>query len=153
MLRTWLTILLISFCALLSAQNYRIGDVYTAPDGSKGVVYYLFPDGSGGWVVALNDASTNCSWGDRHDDVPLLANQNTSLNIQFLKDTAGYAHTQILRNYQNNSNFAAGVVDFEHGWVLPSPAQLNMLFAQLPFISSAITAAGGTVPFATDNAF
>lgn len=132
-------------CALAaSAQSYKIGDVYTAPDGSRGIVYYLHPDGSGGWVVALNDASTGCTWG-ASNDVPGLANQNPSYHQQLLNDTAGYANTQTLRNYQNNSTtYAAGKVDFAHGWVLPSPAQLSMLYGQLPFIASAITGAGGT---------
>lgn len=126
------------------AQSYQIGDVYTAPDGSRGIVYYLHPDGSGGWVVALNDASTGCTWG-ASTDVPGLANQNPSSYQQLLNDTAGYANTQTLRNYQNNSTtYAAGKVDFAHGWVLPSPAQLSMLYGQLPFIASAITGAGGT---------
>ncbi len=127
-----------------SAQSYKIGDVYTAPDGSRGIVYYLHPDGSGGWVVALNDASTGCTWG-ASNDVPGLANQNPSYYQQLLNDTAGYANTQTLRNYQNNSTtYAAGKVDFAHGWVLPSLAQLSMLYGQLPFIAPAITGAGGT---------
>lgn len=132
-------------CALAaSAQSYKIGDVYTAPDGSRGIVYYLHPDGSGGWVVALNDASTGCTWG-ASNDVPGLANQNPSYVQRLLNDTAGYANTRALRNYQNNSTtYAAGKVDFAHGWVLPSPAQLSMLYGQLPFIASAITGAGGT---------
>ena len=132
-------------CALVApAQNYRIGDLYIAPDGSRGIVYYLHPNGSGGWIVALNDASTGCVWGAA-TDVPGLANQNPSYIQQLLNDTAGYANTQTLRNYQNNSTtYAAGKVDFVHGWVLPSPAQLSMLYVQWPFIASAIIGAGGT---------
>ena len=134
-------------CTLVApAQNYRIGDLYTAPDGSRGIVYYLHPDGSGGWVVALNDVSTGCAWG-ASTDVPGLPNQPLSFHYtpQLLNDTSGYANTQTIRNYQNNSTtYAAGKVDFAHGWVLPSPAQLSKLFGQLPFITSAITGAGGT---------
>lgn len=137
-------IVFLCYALVVSAQNYRIGDVYTAPDGSKGVVYYIHPDGSGGWVVALNDASTGCPWGDA-TDVPELANQNSSTYQNLLNDTAGYINTQILRNYQNNNTtYAAGMVDFAHGWVLPSLAQLSMLYGQLPFITSAIVSAGGT---------
>ena len=36
------------------AQVYHVGDLFTAEDGSQGIVYYTFPDGSG-WVVALQD--------------------------------------------------------------------------------------------------
>ena len=39
------------------SPNYNIGDVITNPDGSKGVVFWLAPDGSGGWMCALNDVS------------------------------------------------------------------------------------------------
>lgn len=145
-----LLFLLLCCCGFLSAQSYQIGDLYTAPDGSKGIVYYLHPDGSGGWVVALNDASTGCAWGAT-TDVPGLSNQDPFYLQQLLNDTAGYANTQAIRNYQNNSTtYAAGKVDFAHGWVLPSPAQLSMLYGQLPFISTAITGAGGTT-LASEN--
>ena len=141
-----LTLFLLCCCGVVFGQNYHIGDVYTAPDGSKGIVYYLHPDGSGGWVVALNDASTSCVWGDAVD-VPGLANRTyTSYGVYqlFMNDTAGYAHTQTIRNYQNNNTYAAGIVDFDHGWYLPSLAQIRMLYSQLPFISDAIVEAGGT---------
>ena len=145
MRRLLVMLMMLSF-GMLSAQTYRIGDVYTAPDGSQGIVYYLHPDGSGGWVVALNDASAGCPWGDI-SDVPALTNQSSiAFSQNLLNDTAGYANTQALRNYQNNStNYAAGKVDFENGWVLPSPAQLSMLYGKSPFIASAITEAGGTM--------
>lgn len=132
------------FVGILSAQTYRIGDLYTAPDGSKGIVYYLFPDNSGGWVVALNDVSTGCAWGAA-GDVPGLGNLNPAAAQGLQLDTAGYTNTQIIRAFQNNNaTYAAGVVDFNSGWVLPSSAQLTVLFAQIPFITGAITSAGGT---------
>lgn len=145
MMRRFLVIMIAMLCCgWVSAQSYHIGDLYTAPNGSQGIVYYIHPDGSGGWVVALNDASTGCAWGNA-TDVPNLIDQNPSFDQQLLNDTAGYANTQIIRAYQNsNSAYAAGVVDFVHGWVLPSPAQLSMLYGQLPFVSTALTRAGGT---------
>jgi len=129
---------------ILSAQSYRVGDLYTAPDGSQGIVYYVHPDGSGGWVVALNDDSDGCAWGD-DSDVPDLTNMTTYSLQLFMSDTAGYLNTQLIRSYQNDdTNYAAGKVDFAHGWVLPSLAQLSTLYAQLPFITTALTNAGGT---------
>lgn len=127
----------------LSAQHLRVGDLFIAPDGSKGIVYYLHPDGSGGWAVALKDATaSNCIWGSM-SNVPGLADQNFDAS-QILLDTAGYTNTQQIRaHYQDNLPYAAGIVDFENGWVLPSPAQLQMLYVQLPFVSPAIVAAGG----------
>lgn len=145
-MRNILLILSLCCCSLWAvvAQTYKVGDLYTAPDGSRGIVYYVFPDNSGGWVVALNDASTGCAWGTAND-VPELENRNSNFYQTLLYDTAGYANTQTIRNYQGNSTlYAAGVVDFAHGWVLPSPAQISVLYGQLPFISTAITSAGGT---------
>lgn len=138
------TFIFLCCCGVLSAQSYKVGDLYVAPDGSRGVVFYLHPDGSGGWVVALNDASSGCEWGDL-TDVPELENRDYAYSQNLLSDTAGYTNTQIIRNYQNNNAmYAAGTVDFANGWVLPSPAQLSMLFSQLPFVIPAIVDAGGT---------
>lgn len=138
------TILMLCFGGILSAQSHHIGDLYTAPDGSQGIVFYIFPDNSGGWVVALNDVSSGCAWGTS-DDISGLENLNPAAAQGLQVDTAGYSNTQIIRAFQNNNTtYAAGQVDFNHGWVLPSTAQLTILFAQLPFITSAITAAGGT---------
>jgi hypothetical protein len=128
-------------------QAYRVGDLYTAPDGSKGIVFFVLPDGTGGWVVALNDASTGCTWGD-DSDIPDLTNNGYGITdyLQVYWDTAGYQNTAIIRDYQNNNPYyAAGKVDFANGWYLPSPGQLSMLFAQLPFIDSAIVNAGGNL--------
>lgn len=140
------SILILMFaCMMLSGQSYRVGDLYTAPDGSKGIVYFIHPDGSGGWVVALNDVSSSCAWGDATSDVPGLENQATSFIANLMNDTAGYANTLAIRLHQNNNtSYAAGKVDFAHGWCLPSPAQLRMLSAQWPRISSAVIAAGGS---------
>ena len=141
-----IAILTLFFCCGMGfAQTYRVGDLFTSPDGSQGIVYYVHPDGSGGWVVALNDASTSCAWGT-NVDVPALNNHDSYYDQNLLHDTAGYANTQILRSYQNNGpEYAAGVVDFEHGWVLPSPAQLSVLFSRMSFIENDIVAAGGSI--------
>ena len=132
-------------CGAFAQQTaYHIGDLYTAPDGSLGIVYFVRPDG-GGWVVALNDASTSCTWGDE-TDVPGLINYYNTEYQQRTSDDDGYTNTQILRAYQSGNGYAASIVDFANGWELPSPAQLSMLYAQLPFISSALVNAGGSVP-------
>lgn len=131
----------------LCGQTYHIGDLYTAPDGSRGIVYFVLPDGSGGWAVALNDASTGCKWGESLD-IPEIPNLMYGIFTyqQANYDTAGYQKTALIRAFQNNSQtYAAGKVDFENGWYLPSPGQLSLLCAQRPFISAAIVNAGGTL--------
>lgn len=142
------TFLILCCSGLLAAQSYQVGDLYIAPDSSRGVVFYVHPDGSGGWVVALNDASDGCPWG-LEGDIPGLTNLHPTyisnycyLNLQV--DTSGYAYTQAIRNYQNNDpTYAAGLVDFANGWYLPSYAQLLLLYGQMPFIANALIEAGG----------
>ena len=95
-------------------------------------------------MVALNDAFTDCPWGTEAD-IPTLSNQSTSLFLQLLNYTDGYGNTEKIRAYQNNSNsYAAGKVDFDHGWYLPSAGQLRKLFGNLAKIEGAIAAAGGS---------
>lgn len=43
------------------------GSVITNPDGSMGVVFYTNPTGTGGTMVALDDASDGCAWGNEED--------------------------------------------------------------------------------------
>lgn len=134
--------------SLLTAQNYRVGDLYTASDGSKGIVFYVHPDGSGGWVVALDDACTGCAWGVNYDDVPNVDNQATSVsNTQLLlSESNGYNATLILREHLGaNTSYASCVMDLENGWYLPSPNQLTILYGQLAFISDKLLQAGGTL--------
>ena len=141
--RIFVTLLLCCMCFWAKAQLYHIGDVFTAPDGSRGIVFYLNPDGTGGWVVALNDASSGCQWGGNMD-ITELDNRDFNPNI-VIYDTAGYVNTLVIRNAQNNnSSYAAGKVDFSHGWYLPSTGQLMKLYAQLPIVQSALIQAGGS---------
>lgn len=144
-MKRFLSILILTFsCVVTVGQTYQVGDLYTAPDGSQGIVYFLHPDGTGGWVAALTDASTGCTWGDA-TDVAGIENHSTSISVSLMTDTSGYANTQAIRQHQNNNtSYAAGKVDFANGWCLPSPAQLRMLSAQWPRISSAMNAAGGS---------
>lgn len=140
----FLCIVFLLCSGILSAQTYKVGDLYVAPDGSKGIVYYVFPGGTGGWIVALKDASTGCGWGVA-EDVQALPNRNSTYVQNLLADTAGYANTLAMRNHPyNNTYYAAAKVNFTNGWVLPSPGQLSVLFGQLPFITTAIINAGGT---------
>ena len=139
-----LLLLLAAMPRLLAQTSYMLGDIITNDDSSRGVVFYVNPDGSGGWMVALNDASTGCAWG-AWGDIPALANQNPSYHQQLLNDTDGYGNTEKIRAYQNNNtSYAAGKVDFAHGWYLPSAGQLRKLFGNLAKIEGAIAMAGGS---------
>ena len=121
-----------------------IGCVVTNPDGSKGVVFYTDPSGATGWMVALEDVSEGCPWGDNQNVLPLTDyNPNQVQNL--LEDLSGYRNTQVLRGwFMDNPDYAASKVDFANGWYLPSAGQLRKLYAALPFIEDAILREGGT---------
>ena len=145
MRKIWiLLLLLLNNSLLLFSQHCHIGDIITNPDGSKGVVFYLNPDRLGGWMVALNDQSSNCAWGELKDipDLPNYTEQSTNV---LLLEMAGKENTRIIREYQNNNtNFAAGMVDYAHGWYLPSIGQLRILFSKLALIKASLEDNGGT---------
>ena len=141
-------ILLAAFLSVfqVKAQSYQIGDVIQNSDGSQGVVFYINPSRTGGWMVALQDASPSCPWGTS-SDIPNLNNYNPNdfYYQVLLTDLYGYANTQTIRNYQNNNNdYAAGKVDINNGWYLPSTGQLQYLFSSLTYIEPAFASAGGT---------
>ena len=142
---------LLQFAAIICfGQTYHIGDLYTAEDGSQGIVFFLTADG-GGWAVALHDAPSDHGyvWTGVGGDIPELTNYDLPSQTT-LADTSGYANTLAIRNYSGAGDYAANAVDFDHGWYLPSLAQLCLIYAQLPFIQAALTAAGGT-PLQTEH--
>ncbi len=133
------------------SPNYNIGDVITNPDGSKGVVFWLAPDGSGGWMCALNDVSGTYQWSTQSVSVsgfPALPTPSTltwQAYSTVTADTAGYEHTQRLRAAGNATSYpAAYAVDFAHGWYLPAIGQLLKLYAQQATIRAALVANGGS---------
>ena len=127
--------------------TYHIGDLIINDDGTRGILFYLTPDQSDGWMVALNDVSTSVPWGN--GDVPGLTNQTCSTPYgSLLDETDGFANTGILRGHQNGQNTAANVVDYEHGWYLPTAGQLSKLFGALPFVENPLLAHGSTLAHA-----
>ena len=143
--KIWILLLFLLNNSLLFSQHCHIGDVITNPDGSKGVVFYLNPDRLGGWMVALNDISSGCQWGSK-EDIPRLPNYTAQTTDPLLLEMDGKENTRIIRAFQNNNlNYAAGKVDFEHGWYLPSIGQLRILYSKLALINSSLVANGGTV--------
>lgn len=130
--------------ATFVSTDYAIGSLVTNPDGSRGVVFHLNQDGTEGLMVALEDASEGCAWGPATDIVNL---RNVPFNdITALNDLSGYLNTGIIRAAQGIDNgYAASTVDYANGWYLPSAGELRKLYAALPFVESAITAAGGAL--------
>lgn len=148
---------IISFLVLMTVliwskgQIYHVGDLYTAPDGSQGIVYHVLPDGSG-WVVALNDMPITLPWGNYFDvaGIPNFGGDSSAsyLNypLQAMADTAGYSNTMaILNSPQTVLTAANGIHDVSDGWYLPSAGQLSMLYAQQPLIETSLIDAGGSL--------
>ena len=136
-----LTILTASVGMLCAQVSYQIGDIYTFPDGSKGVVCYVNPDDpSEGWAVALNDVGNN--GGERYgmmitgNAIPsgITQHQYNVVNRYGLTDWTyeGWENTRILR--ESGVSPAANAVDFYNGWYIPDAIQLRMIFSIFPNI-------------------
>lgn len=145
--------ILLQFAVMLGfGQVYHLGDLYTAEDGSQGIVFFVRADG-GGWAVALHDEESSLPWSTTAVDIPALPNYGTTFAQAMLADTAGYTNTQQIRNSLGPGNhYAAGAVDFEHGWYLPAIGQLAMIYAQLPLLQTALITSGGN-PLTTEGTF
>lgn len=132
-----------------SHPMYHVGDIITNNDGSQGILFYVNPDQTDGWIVALDDASPYAQWGN-NGNVPGLTDQTCSSPYGILLDeTDGYGNTGHIRNHETNPNIAANLVDYEHGWYLPTAGQLAKLFGSLAFIEDKLQVYGNTL--AKDN--
>lgn len=137
--------LLLATACSLRAQTYKIGDLITNPDGSKGIVFYVTPDRTDGWMVALNDLPVR-NWGNT-SDIPTL--QNISDLNERLHETDGYHNTDNIRQFHNQlgydpNTYGAGVVDFPNEWYIPASGQLMKLISAYSTIETKILQAGGT---------
>ena len=125
-------------------RENSIGSIVHNADGSTGVIFYTYPSGIGGLMVALEDDSEGCPWG-LNEDVTILDNQSPSAVMDLLEDMRGKSNTNRVRQwYSDNSEYAACKTDYANGWYLPSAGQLRKLYAALPLIEEAIVNAGGT---------
>ena len=149
MKKHWIWILLlvvIGNSSLLFSQQYHIGDVIVNEDGSQGVVFYINPDGTGGWMVAMDDDSPGCKWGGTGSisGVPTF-NSYVNNTAAFLAELDGKENTRKIREYQgNNPNYAAGMVEYPN-WYLPSIGQLRILISNMGLIQSALTSNNGSI--------
>lgn len=149
-MRKYLIVILSLLIYLPVCSQFRqVGDVIANKDGSKGVVFWVNPDGSGGWMVALKDLPARHSWMDRVGDVPGIHNAGADAAInefskvfEALADTAGRANTAAMREFARGDG-AAEAVDFPHGWYLPSAGQMRKLYAAMPFIGDILRDNGG----------
>ena len=120
-----------------------VGSIISNADGSKGVVFWQSPNGTEGLMVALQDASEGCNWSPNTNALTMIDKPYT-LPVA-LEDVSGNTNTRCIRKHLDtlSGNFAANIVDFEHGWYLPSAGELRKLYAALPSIENALAMAGG----------
>ena len=147
MRKTLLFLIMTTALVWSKGQTYHVGDLYTAPDSSKGIVFYVHPNG-GAWIVALNDLNIPnfpLRWGVSQD-ISSIPNLGSGSPLLAMADTAGYNNTMGIVTYSQYTITAAhGIVNnLPPGWYLPAVGQLSMIYAQLPLIETALIDAGGS---------
>lgn len=92
----------------------HLGDVVEFADGSKGVVFHVNRDDTGGWVVALNDASpSNTNWLKSSTNfnvagLSALYTDATSYYTAYLADQNGFDNTLLMRQQEGTGAYSAG---------------------------------------------
>ena len=145
---------------LLCAQNYHVGDIITNLDGSQGVVFWVNHDRTAGWMVAMGDASSACQWG-KATTIPDLPSTTSWSQFAFhllLNELDGKENTRKIREKAQSTSgwpatYAAGVVDYDHDWYLPSAGQMRILFANLPLIEAKLGSNSGFTTLAPNKRY
>ena len=148
MMQVWALMLLI--CAggfmSLSAQYYKVGDLYTFEDGSQGIVFYVDPGNPRhGWVAALQDLdSTYAIWTTQCPASLRNAYEESPFNADL--QTWSYYGEENTRKLKSSGNSpAADALDLDQGWYIPDALQMRMLYGQLPTLSKCFEEAGGSI--------
>ena len=129
-------------------QSYwiNVGDLYTFPDGSQGIVSYLEPGyPQKGWVTALNNLSSKYAiyTGSTLPDgwnAPAILPDSTSLRVWQYE---GERNTRLLR--ANGNSPAAQAVNFNNGWYIPDAVQLASIVGLIPVLNDQFVEAGGSI--------
>jgi len=133
--------------AVAKGQVYKLGDLYTFEDGTKGVVFYVNPDDpTTGTVAALNDLDGQFAlWSGVKPQA--LAEIFTPFGGISLRNIAGWENhgrhcTQVLA--ESGVSPAANAIESE-GWYIPDVMQLYKLYASVAYLSSAFESYGGDI--------
>ena len=114
----------------------HVGDVIRFGNNTTGVVFYINPERTGGWVVKSTDIVNTTPWAPQgnaaNTDILGIPNRDYS---NLLTDVAGYANTELMRTTNGASgSHAAGLVGFNNGWYVPAAGQLRRLYGMLPIL-------------------
>ncbi len=151
----WYIVLLLCCALQVKAQSYHIGDFITTEDGQQGVVFYINPERTGGWMVALHDVTKNGTnkfkWGDKQfvlQPAAVSVSESTYYLVQSSDNMSGKERTFRIRNKFSNHDFAAWVVNsnnqpyFGDDWYLPSVRELQYLYSSLAVVDSVLSIYG-----------
>lgn len=131
------------FQGFLSGQEYKVGDIVTFPDGSRGAVYHVNPDNPRkASVFALQDLEVPYAvW---------LGDGNTPARSSSSYPTGGYTDRWSYIGWENtmelrNSGLspAAAAVDYRNGWYIPDVVQMRELYGLVNVLRPSVEAAGG----------
>ena len=128
--------------------KYQIGDLITNEDGSKGIVYYLSPDGLSGEMIALHDLPGVYSWSVVNDDIVDLENVGDDsyhgMCLDAIASLDGKQSTEIIRKAGTESEYpAAYSMQDMKDWYLPTAGQMNRIFAHSRIIDEVAINNGG----------
>ncbi len=109
----------------VSGQGVKIGDFIENEDGSKGIVFWLSPDATYGWMVATKAKKLTVPFQGNFPGLSSVANRSGAM-----QDTAGYGNTaHLLETVGSWTEFAPLAADFRNGWYIPSLGQLRKLLS------------------------
>jgi hypothetical protein len=109
---------------------------------ASGIVFYVDNTGQHGWAVNLQDEPSTYNWGPLGVDIPTLTNYTTAFST--LGDLDGYQNTTAIRASGTIYQYpVAYQIDFDHGWYLPSAAQLYRLYATIGIVNNSLQTVGG----------
>ncbi len=139
------------WCMQASGQipNPKIGDLIVNPDGSRGIVFWINPEETMGYMLQIKQYEKTV-WSYDSDPVPGLPLLGFANWSDWLSDTSGYMNTLILRHYYDCSvypDIAACKVDIDNGWFLPSAGIGNYLYMAYPDIRRKFIEYGGDTTF------
>ena len=127
-----------------------------------GIVFYVDDSKWHGWAVSLTQTAS-MKWSTEsvfvnNQGVNATANWNLAINHD--AEWEGYANTQNIISHHTAATYPAAFAadgfsttfpaPWSRGWYLPSAAQLNMLFGELPEVNLSLNRVGAT-PIVDNN--
>ena len=125
---------LLSVSGAVFAQTYNVGDIYTFPDGSKGVVCYVNPNnGKQGWAMALTDLPGKYAMNSTSTQIAGLQTESFttgwSTSVSSNTSRKGKQNTKTL--FESGHSPAAQAMDVYAGWYIPNIIQLFHIYSVL----------------------